>query len=94
VLKNLDHGVARSTVAKVLKANGIPPAPLRLSSRGTFLRAHWGAIAEADFFTSEIWTPRGLVTHLITPAVPTAGGAQVRYRQRLGGLLRYYHRAA
>jgi putative transposase len=25
-LKNLGHGVARSTVAKVLKANGIPPA--------------------------------------------------------------------
>ena len=26
-LKNLGHGVARSTVAKVLKAHGIPPAP-------------------------------------------------------------------
>jgi putative transposase len=28
-----------------------------------FLRAHWGAIAGADFFTTEVWTPRGLVTY-------------------------------
>src|SRR5437867_11209830 len=63
VLKNLGHGVARSTVAKVLKANGIPPAPDRPTSWRTFLRAHWGAIAGADFFTSEVWTPRGLITY-------------------------------
>jgi putative transposase len=62
-LKNLDHRVARSTVAKVLKDNGIPPAPGRPSSWRTFLRAHWGAIAGADFFTTEVWTPRGLVTY-------------------------------
>ena len=61
-LKNLGHGVARSTVARVLKANGISPAPDRPSSWRTFLRAHWGAIAGADFFTSEVWTPRWLVT--------------------------------
>ena len=62
-LKNLGHGVARSTVAKVLKANGIPPAPARPSSWRTFLRANWGEIAGADFFTSEVWTPRGLITY-------------------------------
>jgi putative transposase len=62
-LKNLGHGVARSTVAKVLKANGIPPAPDRPTSWRTFLRAHWGAMAGADFFTSEVWTPRGLITY-------------------------------
>ena len=27
------------------------------------LRAHWGAIAGADFFTTEVWTWRGLVTY-------------------------------
>ena len=32
-------------------------------SRRTFLAAHWGAIAAADFFTTEIWTARGLVTY-------------------------------
>ena len=62
-LKNLGHGVARSTVAQVLKANGIPPAPNRPTSWRTFLRAHWGAMAGADFFTSEVWTPRGLITY-------------------------------
>jgi putative transposase len=39
-LKNLGHGVARSTVAKVLKANAIPPASDRPTSWRTFLRAH------------------------------------------------------
>ena len=29
----------------------------------TFLRAHWGEIAGADFFTTEVWTWRGLVTY-------------------------------
>ena len=62
-LKNLEHRVARSTVAKILKDNGIPPAPGRPSSWRTFMRAHWGAIAGADFFTTEVWTPRGLVTY-------------------------------
>ena len=50
-------------MAKVLKANGIPPAPGRPSSWRTFLRAHWGGIAGADFFTTEVWTPRGLLTY-------------------------------
>ena len=53
-LKNLGHGVARSTVATVLKVHGMPPAPDRPSSWRTFLRAHWGAIAGADFFTTEV----------------------------------------
>ena len=36
--------------------------PERPTSWHTFLRAHWGAIAGADFFTTEVWTWRGLVT--------------------------------
>ena len=52
-----------TTVAKVLKAHGITPAPNRPSSWRTFLRAHWGEIAGADFFTTEVWTPRGLITY-------------------------------
>src|SRR5262249_3207217 len=58
-LKNLGHEVARNTVAKVLKDNGIGSAVLLED----VLRAHWGAIAGADFFTSEVWTPRGLITY-------------------------------
>jgi hypothetical protein len=36
---------------------------------------------------------QGLGNELNTPAA-AAGGAQVRCRDRLGGVLRYYHRAA
>jgi putative transposase len=61
-LKNLGHQVGRSTIARILKARGVPPAPKRPTSWQTFLRAHWGAIAGADFFTTEVWTWRGLVT--------------------------------
>jgi putative transposase len=62
-LKNVGHRVGRSTIARVLKAHGLPPVPQRPTSWQTFLRAHWGAIAGADFFTSEVWTWRGLVTY-------------------------------
>ena len=55
--------VGRSTIARILKARGLPPVPERATSWQTFLRAHWGAIAGADFFTTEVWTWRGLVTY-------------------------------
>jgi HTH-like domain len=61
-LKNLGHRVGRSTIARILRADGIPPAPERPTSWQTFLRAHWGEIAAADFFTTEVWTWQGLVT--------------------------------
>ena len=53
-LKNLGHRVGRSTIARILRADGIPPAPERPTSWQTFLRAHWGEIAAADFFTTEV----------------------------------------
>jgi transposase InsO family protein len=62
-LKNVGHRVGRSTIARILKAQGIPPVPERPTSWRAFLRAHWGAIAAADFFTTEVWTWRGLVTY-------------------------------
>jgi HTH-like domain len=61
-LKNVGHHVGRSTVARILKAHGLPPVPNRPTSWQTFLRAHWGAIGGADFFTTEVWTVHGLVT--------------------------------
>ena len=62
-LKNVGHRVGRSTIARILKAQGLSPVPERPTSWQTFLRAHWGAIAGADFFTTEVWTWRGLVTY-------------------------------
>src|SRR5450759_2291090 len=61
-LKNVGHRVSRSTIARILKAAGVPPVPERPTSWQTFLRAHWGAIAGAEFFATEVWTWRGLVT--------------------------------
>ena len=49
--------------ARILKAAGLPPVPQRPTSWQTFLQAHWGVIAGADFFTTEVWTWRGLVTY-------------------------------
>jgi transposase InsO family protein len=37
--------------------------PGRSLSWRTFLAAHWSEIAAADFFTTEVWTLRGLVTY-------------------------------
>jgi hypothetical protein len=62
-LKNLNHRVARSTIATIFKAQGIPPKGERPTSWQAFLRAHWSAVLAADFFTTEVWTVLGLVTY-------------------------------
>jgi transposase InsO family protein len=62
-LKNLGHHVARSTIANILRAEGLPPRRERSTAWNTFLRAHWPAVVAADFFTTEVWTARGLVTY-------------------------------
>jgi len=62
-LKHLDHRVPRSTIAKVLKEHGIKPSPDRPLSWATFVRSHAHLIAAPDFFTTEVWTARGLVRH-------------------------------
>ena len=55
-LENVRHRVGRSTIARILRGHGVSPVPARPTSWQTFLRAHWGAIAGADFFTTEVWT--------------------------------------
>ena len=62
-LKNVGHRVGRSTIRRILKAAGLPPVPQRPTSWQTFLKAHWGSIAAADFFTTEVWTWQGLLTY-------------------------------
>jgi hypothetical protein len=57
-----------SFAARDIGERQLPPVPNRPTSWRTFLRAHWGAIAGADFFTTEVWTWRGLVT-FYTPFV-------------------------
>jgi len=66
-LDNLGHIVAPNTVKNILKRHGIEPAPERekRTSWRTFLKAHWDVMAATDFFTVEVWTPRGLVTYYV-----------------------------
>jgi transposase InsO family protein len=64
-LQNLGRTVSRSTIARILKAHGIEPAPQRHKgmSWATFLELHWDVLAATDFFTIEVMTLRGLVRH-------------------------------
>ena len=66
-LRNLGHRIGRNTIKRILKDHGIEPAPER--GRGmpwdTFLKAHWGAIAAADFFSLEVITKAGLVRYFV-----------------------------
>ena len=66
-LANLGYVYARTTVANILKKNGLEPAPER-SRRTTwkeFLRRHWDQIVATDFFAIEVWTSRGLKRFVI-----------------------------
>ena len=71
-LENLGHKVARTTIAKILKENGLSPAPARPTSWRTFLKSHWDNLAAADFFTVEVWTLRGLRTIFVLFAIRLA----------------------
>ena len=81
-LGNLGHQVARGPIANVRKERGLEPAPER-KKRTTwreFLAAHGDVLAAADFFTVEVWTPRGLtrftvlvLIHLASRRVQIAG---------------------
>jgi len=64
-LKKVGHTVARTTIAKTLKDNGIAPSPDRPTSWRTFLKSHADVIAAADYFTVDVWTKRGLLTHYV-----------------------------
>ena len=46
--KYLGRPVARSTIAEILKENGIKPAPNRPSSWKTFIKTHWGSLVHEE----------------------------------------------
>ncbi len=66
-LAKLGHTVSRSTVRRILKGRGIDPAPERAKRMpwSTFLKAHWEAIAAADFFTVEVLNRVGLMRYVV-----------------------------
>lgn len=92
-LANLGHEISDQTVGNVLRRHGLPPAPerKRTTTWAAFVRIHRALLAGTDFFTAEVLTLRGLVTCWTTDRQREG---PLRCRERLGGLLRYYHRAA
>jgi len=66
-LQNVGHRVGRTTISNILEKNGIDPAPERgkRTTWSQFLKAHWNVLAAADFFTVEVWGPRGLITFYV-----------------------------
>ena len=64
-LKKVGHRVAKTTIATTLKDNGIAPSPDRPTTWKTFLKSHADVIGAADFFTVDVWTKRGIVTHYV-----------------------------
>ena len=63
-LAKVGYRISDATVANILKAHGIEPAPIRkrTGSWATFLKSHWDVMAAIDFTTVEVWTKSGLVT--------------------------------
>ena len=63
-LSKVGYHICDTTVANILKAHGIEPAPdrKRTGSWATFLKSHWDVLAAIDFTSVEVWTRHGLVT--------------------------------
>jgi len=66
-MKNLDHTIGRTTVKRILKRNGIPPAPKRRldSHWREFITTHMHEMVASDFFTVEVVTLFALVTFYV-----------------------------
>jgi putative transposase len=66
-LANLGHDVARGTIAKILKEQGLEPAPERerKTTWKEFLSRHRDVMVAADFFTIEAWTRTGLTRFVV-----------------------------
>ena len=60
-LRNLGHRVGRSTIARILRAEGIPPGRQRPMTWRAFVQ-RIGRCWLLRFLTTEVWTVRGLVT--------------------------------
>jgi putative transposase len=86
-LSNLGHELARTTIANILKRNGVEPSPerVRKTTWKELLTQHWGSIVAADFFTVEVWARKGLRRFMVLFFMELSSRR---------GMLNYYDRAA
>lgn len=61
---NVGYRISDELVRKILKEQGIEPAPdrKRQTTWSTFPKSHWEVLAAIDFITVEVWTKGGLAT--------------------------------
>jgi putative transposase len=66
-LANLGYVISDQTVGNILHRHAPPPAPerKRTTTWPDFIRTHLALLAGTDFFTTEVLTPRGLVTYYV-----------------------------
>jgi len=64
-LWNLGLVISDTSIANILKAHGVDPAPdrKRQSTWKSFLKSHWDVLAAVDFTTIEVWTRSDLITY-------------------------------
>lgn len=83
---NLGHRISGQTVGNILRRYQIAPVPerSRTSTWKEFIRSHMEVLAGSDFFTVEVLTWRGLITHYILFFIEIGSR-----RVSLGGITRY-----
>jgi putative transposase len=66
-LRHVGSTISDQTVGNILKRHGIPPAPTRKKTTtwSDFIRVYMDVLVATDFFTTEVWTPCGLVTYYV-----------------------------
>ena len=66
-LKYLGLKVSPATISRVLREHGIEPCPDRpeKTTWNQFIKAEWESLAAIDFFTTEIYTIKGLVRYMV-----------------------------
>ena len=66
-LQDLGVSFSNTTIANILRKNGINPAPERKYDKTwtTFIKEHSSVMWGCDFFTHEVWSKSGLVTYYV-----------------------------
>ena len=84
-LESVGYQVGRNTIKRILKEQGIEPAPARRKqySWATFIKAHLGAITACDFLTVEVLNWTGLVRYQVFFVIDLASR-----RVEMGGIAR------
>lgn len=73
-LKYLGYKVSIATIGKVLKNADLSPQPERKRkiTWSEFISTHWKSLAAIDFFTTEVYTMKGLTRYMVLVAIDYA----------------------